>query len=707
MQIWSAEIKELESLYTLIKGRFPELEKDLEHLIKTDDENVALLYSRRCLEIIVTDLCINELKRPRQTEPLKGIIDKLNREEKCPSHIIASMQSLNSLSSFGTHPKEYDPRQVRPVLISLTTVIEWYLKYKYKKNEVIDGKIKRKYEREGLDLKEKTVWNTKSNRKLLMIVLGLFLTAIVFILIYFQPDFFRKDKFETVRDSDGRISIAVMPFNNLTGDSIMNFWQSGISEFLINALGTSNDLSVMTSQVMTEVFESIEQIQTASVLPSLAKEAANKVKAGMYITGNLLGSEGDNNIMVNLINTKTGEVIWSSKVQGNLETSYRNLLDSLSNLVKNYLEIRVLEQKTGHDFQNAFPKSALAYRFYIEGMNSILRRDYDLAIQSLKKALDIDSTFTFAYFYLAWAYNYSYQDDLAKIWTKKAYSVKDKLPVQYQLWLELWKISFFDKDLMQIIQCCESLERANIKSRFLWFDLGVTYALLPLELKKTEKAIKAFKNAMEISLDWGGYWKYLDFYTYFGRAYHDIGKHKEEKEIYKIGLSIYPDNQFIIFRQAICALSQGNTTEASQLITKYKTCIKESGDSESVLEFYLGRIYQEAHLVDQSIEHFQNAHNLDPQNLNYIRYLAWLLIDNDINISKGMELVDNALKYKPDNNQLYAHLLHAQGWGYYKQGRYQEALRTLEIANEKFVFYDYETSQNILTVKQAIENQNK
>ena len=84
MQIWSAEIKELETLYPSIKGQSPELEKELEHLIKTDDENVALLYSRRCLEIIITDLCECELKRPRKTEPLKGIIDKLNREEKDP-----------------------------------------------------------------------------------------------------------------------------------------------------------------------------------------------------------------------------------------------------------------------------------------------------------------------------------------------------------------------------------------------------------------------------------------------------------------------------------------------------------------------------------------------------------------------------------------------------------------------------------------------
>jgi hypothetical protein len=36
MTIWSAEIKELETLFPSIKGRFPELEKELEHLIKTE-----------------------------------------------------------------------------------------------------------------------------------------------------------------------------------------------------------------------------------------------------------------------------------------------------------------------------------------------------------------------------------------------------------------------------------------------------------------------------------------------------------------------------------------------------------------------------------------------------------------------------------------------------------------------------------------------
>jgi hypothetical protein len=130
MAVKSSEIVNLEKLYNFFKGKLPNLEEEIEHLINAADDNVILLYSRRCLEIIVTDLCERELKRPRKTEPLQGIIDKLNREEKVPSHIITSMLNLNSLSVYGVHPKEYDPQQVRAVLINLVTVITWYLKYR-------------------------------------------------------------------------------------------------------------------------------------------------------------------------------------------------------------------------------------------------------------------------------------------------------------------------------------------------------------------------------------------------------------------------------------------------------------------------------------------------------------------------------------------------------------------------------------------------
>src|SRR4030043_1132341 len=147
MQIWSTEIKELESLYTSLKGQFPDLEKELEQLTETKDANVILIYSRRCLEVIITNLCEKELKRPRKTEPLKGIIDKLSHEEKVPSHIIVSMQYLNGISTFGAHPKDFDQEQVRPVLINLATIIKWYVKYK---DTQTIGKAKVEEEKNGI-----------------------------------------------------------------------------------------------------------------------------------------------------------------------------------------------------------------------------------------------------------------------------------------------------------------------------------------------------------------------------------------------------------------------------------------------------------------------------------------------------------------------------------------------------------------------------
>jgi len=130
MIVWSIEIKEIEGLIESIKGQIPELEKELNQLIRSDDPNVLMLYSRRCLEVMIADLCECELKRPRKTEPLKGIIDKLNKEEKVPPHIITSMHGLNDMSTYGTHPKDFDPQQVKPVLINLDIIIRWYLKYK-------------------------------------------------------------------------------------------------------------------------------------------------------------------------------------------------------------------------------------------------------------------------------------------------------------------------------------------------------------------------------------------------------------------------------------------------------------------------------------------------------------------------------------------------------------------------------------------------
>jgi tetratricopeptide (TPR) repeat protein len=83
--------------------------------------------------------------------------------------------------------------------------------------------------------------------------------------------------------------------------------------------------------------------------------------------------------------------------------------------------------------------------------------------------------------------------------------------------------------------------------------------------------------------------------------------------------------------------------------------------------------------------------------------LAWLLINNDINVNEGVDLIQNALELKPD----VWHYLDTKGWGFYKQGRYDEALKVLKDAWDLRPYYDLEGYQHIQEVEKAFASQNK
>jgi len=199
MAIWSTEIKELERLYESLKGQLPDLDKELGRLVKADDENMILLYSRRCLEVIITDVCECELKRERGTEPLKGIIDKLHKEKKIPAHIVSSMYGLNELSTYGTHPKDFDPEQVKPVINNLLIIAKWYQKYKeYRQSSAIqDGganiseEVVSKKEQDKKSVTTKKRPNKRIKNRVLVAVLTI-IGLISVILIYIN--FFAKGK---------------------------------------------------------------------------------------------------------------------------------------------------------------------------------------------------------------------------------------------------------------------------------------------------------------------------------------------------------------------------------------------------------------------------------------------------------------------------------------------------------------------------------
>lgn len=709
MPIWSGEIKELEKLFESFKGHLPALEKELDRLITTDDENMVLVYARRCLEVVITHLCECELKRSRGTEPLKGIIDKLNKEEKVPHNIIVSMSNLNSLSAFGAHPKEFDPEQVKPVLNNLTTVIKWYLKYKTLKIEVIGKEKGEEHESERPEEIKETTPIVEPKHKSVKIASGILLISVIVVIVLNVFNIFNKDKLDNIRNEDGRISVAVMPFDNITGDSLYSKWQVGLQNLLINRLSNSEELSVRQSQTMYDILESTGQTSYASITPSIASEIALKLETNTYILGNIMKAGNKIRISAQLRDATTQEIYRSYEVDGNTRDDFFDITDSLSNLLKNYLEIQVLKQDVPYDYTSwAFTNSPEAYRYYLQSLNYSDKKDFKSAIELLIKVIDIDTSFLAAYDLLIDVYyKYGYgQQDYSQIEKSKQLLNKlldweiDKLSRIEQLSLKMTIANRIDKNPQEYIKNCKLILEYDPQQRMFWNSLGHAYS----SIKQYEKAIEAFEKAFEISKQWGVQEKGCWNYTALGTAYHSIENHKKENDVYELGLSIVPSKNILIWTQAFCALSLGDTTEANKYIAKYISIGKnESFWSDETINHRLGHLYGKAQLLDEADIIWRETRQMEPQSTYHMRCHAEFLILNDIDIEEGLELVNRILEINPD----YYDVLYFKGLGLYKQGHLEQALEILQIAWDKRFSYRHDHYLAIQKVKQALSNQNK
>ncbi|OFY65483.1 MAG: hypothetical protein A2V64_05810 [Bacteroidetes bacterium RBG_13_43_22] len=531
---------------------------------------------------------------------------------------------------------------------------------------------------------------------------GMTFIALLIVVILFYPRIFKRDKFENIRDPEGKISIAVMPFENHTGDTTLNWFQRGISSLIINGLGSSGELAVRDDQTMFEAMESMDQVFTASISPSVARKVAEKSRAETYITGSYQGRKGLFRILVNLVDTESGKVIWTNKVEGDLESpEYLSLADSLCNEIKDYLEIKALEQKTDFDFRDAYTKSPEAYRYFIEGVDLVLTSEYESAINSLKKAYEIDSTFTFASFYIALAYDFSNLSDRnepVNLWTQKAYNAKERLPIKYQNWLGLWYACLISLNPEEMIRYCNLLEKSGIESRILWFDLGVTYVDF---FHQYDKAIDAFEKVEKISQERGNDWKYDRYYNGYCEALLMTERPKEVTKIAEIGLMINPDNGWLKVLKGSSYAMLGDTIATGEMISEIKLILEKYNQSKSVEESVLGNMYSLAKDSIKTVEHYRKAYNLDPENLSRLQDLVWSLIRFEINIEEGLELCQKVLDEHPD----LTWCLWMKGLALHKLGNHSEGLVLMKEADEKYNAYFKYLKDDIQEAEKAIASQ--
>ncbi len=394
MAIWQAEIKELGKLYESLKGQFPDLEKELKQLIRNEDANVIMLYSRRCLEVIITNLCECELKRDRKTEPLKGIIDKLQKEGKVPSHIISSMHGLNELSTYGAHPKDFDPEQIKPVLVNLDIIIKWYLKYKETgtKNKVKPVEEIRQEIKSTEDVK-KIIRIPK--KRLIGLVSGLILFIVVVFAVLFITKIIGADK--QIKELEK--SIAVLPFINDSPSDSTTYFVNGVMEEILNNLQKIKDFRIL-SRTSTERYRGTD----IPAIPEIAKKlGVNYIVEG---SGQKYGSTF--RLRVQLIAANKERHLWAESYEKEIKETKDifNIQNQIAQAIASQLKAIITPQEK-QLIEKPPTKNLDAYNLYLQGrffINKRTNEGFNKSIEYFEKAVAADPVYALAYAGLADAY---------------------------------------------------------------------------------------------------------------------------------------------------------------------------------------------------------------------------------------------------------------------------------------------------------------
>jgi tetratricopeptide (TPR) repeat protein len=496
----------------------------------------------------------------------------------------------------------------------------------------------------------------------------LFVIILIIAAIIAFPKLFKHDTLDKLRSSGERISIAVMPFQNMTNDTIWNVWQDGIQNELINSLTNSKELRVQQSESIKSVINSKELTGYASITPSVASSISKKLNTDVFIYGSIKQAGTIIRLNAQLIDSKTAEAFKSFQIDGDGD-DILFIIDSLSVMVRNFLIISVLEKEVPKDFHElVVTNSSEAYRYYMYGNQAFYKNDYPTASEWFFKALDIDSSFNEAIRMLAYSLSRQGIVNEAKIWCLKNYNKREQMPEQEKLWANILYAQFFETPY-ETIKYFKLLIAYNDEMPVPHSNLGYRYN----ELYLYDKAIPEFEKELEIYKKWGSKPRWVNSYIELGFAYHKMGMYKEERKLYKKAEKDFPDTPNLIFSQAILSFSEGDTITADRYIEKYISISKERSIPHAIIQTELGEIYSEAKVFDKAEEHYRQALSVEPNNSVMTNNLSYFLIDKDRNINEGMELVESALKLQPDNFTY----LDTKGWGLYKQGKYQEALAIL------------------------------
>ncbi len=197
-----------------------------------------------------------------------------------------------------------------------------------------------------------------------------------------------RDKVAKQHESSGKPAIAVLPFNNMSGDPEQEYFSDGITEDIITDLSKVSGLLVTArNTAFTYKGKAVKVQQVAQELgvPFILEGSVRKAGARVRVTAQLISSENDAHV-------------WADRYDRDL-TDIFAIQDEITHAIVEQLKVKLLPQEK-KSIGQAPTDNVEAYTYYLRGRQFMQRHsksNYQLARRMFARAVDLDPLYARAY----------------------------------------------------------------------------------------------------------------------------------------------------------------------------------------------------------------------------------------------------------------------------------------------------------------------
>jgi serine/threonine protein kinase/predicted Zn-dependent protease len=288
-------------------------------------------------------------------------------------------------------------------------------------------------------------------------------------------------------------SLAIMYFENVVDPQDPRRLGEIATDLLITDLSESDYIQVVSSQRLYDILKLQGKEGVKVIDKDTASDVAKAARAKWMLMGSILQEQPNLIITSRLVDVETGQVTASQRINGGAGEQIFDLVDRLTQEVKNDLALPALAHaERDSRVADVTTHSTDAYRYYLEGMENLNKFYTAEARAAFKKALGYDSTFAMVHLRLAASLATSRAERKSAI--EKAVQYSDNVTKKERHYIES-AAALFTGDVDKAIVELGAIIKEYPNEKTAYSALGDIYRTQRLDLPK---AIENYRKAIEI-----------------------------------------------------------------------------------------------------------------------------------------------------------------------------------------------------------------